>query len=102
MDVAEYPTETVVTAELTGVHKEDLAITFEKGTLTLRGERKASAIPEGSRKLRNERRSGSFSRAITVGDEINPDGIMAELADGILTVTLPRAEKARPREIAIR
>ena len=102
VDVAEYPTETVVVAELPGVDKEEVKLSFEKGTLTISGERKPSAIPGGSKKIRNERYSGSFLRAIAVEEEINPDGITAELTNGILKVTLPKAEKARAREITIR
>jgi HSP20 family protein len=102
LDVAEYPAETVVVAELPGIRKEDVKIGFEKGVLTISGERKANPVPEGSTWHRNEIASGTFSRSIELSHEVNADAIAAEMANGILKIVVPKAEKARAREIAVR
>jgi len=102
MDVAEYPAETVVVAEVPGIKKEEVKISFEKGLLTISGERKPHPAPDGSSWLRNEIRSGSFSRTLEVGHDVKAEGITAELADGVLKVVLPRSEQAKPREIVVR
>jgi HSP20 family protein len=102
VDVAENPAETVVVAELPGVRKEDVKISFEKGVLTLSGERKPAAVPEGSTWHRNEIPSGAFSRSIMVGHEVKADAIVAEMANGVLTIVAPKAEKAKAHEITIR
>jgi HSP20 family protein len=102
VDVAEYPAETVVVAELPGIRKEDVKIGFEKGVLTISGERKAAAVPEGSTWHRNEIASGTFSRAIELSHEVSADAIAAEMTNGILKIVVPKAEKARAREIAVR
>jgi HSP20 family protein len=102
VDIAEYPAETVVVAELPGVRKEDVKISFEKGVLTFSGERKPAAVPEGSTWHRNEIPSGAFSRSVTLGHEVNADAIAAEMANGVLTIVAPKAEKAKAREITVR
>jgi HSP20 family protein len=100
-DVTENPSETVVVAELPGLKKEDVKISFENGLLTISGERKPSAVPEGASRVRSELRYGSFVRSMEIGHEVNADAITAELADGILRVVLPKAEAAKPREITV-
>lgn len=102
VDVAEYQAETVVVAELPGVRKEDVKISFDKGVLTVSGERKGTAVPEGSTWHRNELPSGAFSRSIALGHEVNADAISAEMANGVLTIAVPKVEKAKAREIAVR
>ena len=102
VDVAEHPAETVIVAELPGVRKEDVKISFDKGVLTFSGERKATAVPEGATWHRNEVSSGAFSRSIALGHDVHADGISAGMANGVLTIVVPKAEKAKAREIAIR
>jgi HSP20 family protein len=102
VDLAEYPAETVVIAELPGVRKEDIKIAFEKGLLIISGERKAAAVPEGSTWHRNEIPSGTFSRSIELAHEVNAEAIAAEMENGILKIVVPKAEKAKAREIAVR
>jgi HSP20 family protein len=102
VDVAEYQAETVVVAELPGIRKEDVKISFDRGVLTLSGERKATAVPEGATWHRNEIPAGSFSRSIALGHEVNADAISAEMADGVLKIVVPKAEKSKARAIAVR
>lgn len=102
VDVAEYPAETVIVAELPGVKKEDVKISFEKGLLTISGERKSRTEQEEASQVRSELRHGSFTRSFEIGHEVNADAITAELADGILRVVLPKVEEAKPREISVK
>ena len=102
VEVAEFPAETVIVAELPGVSKEDVKISFEKGLLTISGERKPSAVPEGATLVRSELRHGSFTRSFEFGHEVNADAISAELVDGILRVIVPKSEEARPKQIAVK
>ena len=69
--------------------------------LTLAGERKISEEAEDARYHRREREAGRFSRAVALPGDIDPDNANAKLIDGILTVTIPKAEKARPRQISV-
>lgn len=102
VDVAEYAAETVVTAELPGVNKEEIKIAFDKGVLVISGNRKAAAVPEGSTRHRNEIPSGNFSRSIELAHEVNAEAIAAEMTNGILKIVVPKAERAKPREISVR
>ena len=102
VDVTENAGETVFVAELPGVKKDDVKISFEKGVLTISGERKQSSVPEGSVRVWSELRRGSFSRSFEIGHDVHADAISAELMDGILRVVVPKAEKAKAREIAVR
>lgn len=94
--------ETLLVAELPGVKKEDLKLSVENGVLTLSGTRGEQTAPENSRWLRNELWHGSFSRTVELPHDVNTEKISATLENGLLRVQLPKAEAARPREIAIR
>ena len=90
-----------VRAELPGMKAEDLDIQIVDKTLTISGERKISAEGEKVRYHRREREAGRFSRAIGLPGEINSDRIEAQMRDGFLSVTIPKAEAAKPKQIAI-
>lgn len=102
IDIAEYENQSVVVAEIPGVEKEDVKISVHGGVLTISGERKGSALPEGSNWIRNERNRGNFVRTVELPHETKPDAITAELTNGVLRVVLPKAEEARPREIKVK
>lgn len=102
MNLAEGENESVLSVELPGVNKEDVKISLEGGLLTLTGERKAPGIPEGARWLRSEIVNGKFVRTLELPHPVDPKAVTAELKNGILSVILPKAEEARPREITIR
>jgi HSP20 family protein len=102
VDIAEDESGFVVTAALPGVRKEDLKITVQDSVLTLSGERKAPEAGEKTEWLRRESGYGSFSRTLTLPRETNAQAISAELSDGILRLVIPKAEAARPREIAVK
>lgn len=91
----------ILSAELPGVKSADLDINVTANQLTLTGERKISSEAEDARYHRREREAGRFSRAVALPGEIDPDQVKAKLVDGVLTVTIPKAEKAKPRQISI-
>jgi HSP20 family protein len=91
-----------VRAELPGVKTDELGISVTGDTLTLSGERK---LPEESEKAsyhRREREAGSFSRVISLPSRLDVDKVKALAEDGVLTVVLPKAESAKPRQIAVK
>jgi HSP20 family protein len=102
VDVAEHENEWTVVAELPGVKKEDLKITFENGVLTISGERKPYEIPQDARIWLNEMRVRQFSRSVSLGAEVDAERISAELQNGMLKVVVPKAEYARPRTIEVK
>jgi len=101
IDLVERENESIVVVELPGVTKEDVKISLEEGLLTIKGERKTSGLPDGARWIRSERSSGGFARAIQLPHPVKADSVSAELVNGLLRITLPKAEEARPREIHI-
>jgi len=102
MDMSDHGEELHLVAELPGLKKEDLKLSIHDGLLTLSGERKESDLPENASWLRNELWRGSFSRSIHLPYPVDASRVKAELANGILTVVLPKAAEARPKEIRIR
>jgi len=102
MDVVEGKDDVVVTVELPGVRKEDVKIALEQDLLSISGERKGGAEPKDTQNVISERWSGKFSRSVRLPYEVQGSAVSAELADGLLTVVLPKAESAKPREIAVR
>lgn len=87
-------------AELPGVAKEDLQIKIQGNYLQINGSRKTEA-PEGFKTHRNERSAGTFSRSFTLPYEVDASKVEATLKDGLLTLVLPKAETAKPRQITI-
>lgn len=90
-----------VRAELPGVKGDELDIQVTSNNLTVSGERKIAEEGEGARYHRREREAGSFSRIIGLPGDINPDKVDAKLANGILTVTVAKAEAAKPKQITV-
>lgn len=101
VDVFDRKAEIVVRAELPGAVREDINLTIEKNTLTLKGEiKKDGEVPDESYYLR-ERPYGPFSRTVNLPVEINPENVTASFRDGVLTIVLPKKEEARPKEIKV-
>ena len=102
VNVTEDPDNYYVRAELPGVKTDELDISVTGETLTLSGERK---LPEESEKAsyhRREREAGSFSRVISLPARLDVDKVKALAEDGVLTVVLPKAESAKPRQITVK
>ena len=101
MNVWTHPDGVVVTAELPGVKAEDLDISVLKDTLTLSGSRTADT-PEGEYTYhRRERGYGRFTRSLQLPFQVEPGKVEAALENGLLTITLPRAEADKPKRIKV-
>jgi HSP20 family protein len=91
----------VVTAEIPGMQAENLDIKVEGETLTIKGERRPENVGEGVSYHRKERATGTFQRSLTLPSSVEPDGVKANYEDGVLTITLPMAKSAQPKQIAV-
>ena len=89
-----------VRAELPGISKDDISIKIQGNYLEISGKRTIES-PEGYKAHRNERSATTFSRSFTLPDEVDVEKVDAALKDGILYLTLPKSEAAKPRLIAI-
>jgi HSP20 family protein len=90
-----------ITADLPGFESEDLHVSFEQGSLIVRGERRDS-VQEGYSVHRKERGAVRFARAFTLPTRIDPDKIEASLKNGVLELRLPKAAEERPRTISVK
>lgn len=86
--------------DLPGIDVDSLEVTAENNTLTVQAERRHQA-PDDAKYLVSERPSGAYSRQLVLGEGLSLDDITADYRDGVLTVTIPVAEKAKPRRIEI-
>ena len=101
VDILESKDSYLIRAELPGMKKEDLNLEVKDGTLTLSGERKFEETANGVEYHRVERVAGKFSRSFYLPQTVKHDGIKASYRDGILEVHVPKAEEAKPRQIAV-
>lgn len=102
LNVTEGEHAVYVRAEIPGVKSADLDIAVEGDTLTIKGERLLDGGAEKCSYHRREIERGRFSRALTLPTRINPDGVKATTQDGILLITLPKAEEVKPRRIEVK
>jgi len=87
--------------ELPGMRKEDIDISLHDGTLTISGERKRESKNNGETAQRTERNVGTFRRSIALPTRVDAGKVSATYQDGILKVTLPKAEEAKPKQIQV-
>ena len=87
--------------ELPGLKREDISVQLEEGQLTISGERKVETVSEGTEIHRQERSYGKFARVLTLPTAVADGQVKAAYKDGILTVTLPKAEVAKPKQIDV-
>lgn len=90
-----------ISAELPGVKAKDLDVNVTANQLTLVGMRRISEEAADARYHRREREAGRFSRAVALPGDIDTENVRAKLADGVLTVMVPKSERAKPRQIEI-
>jgi len=102
LDVVERNGDFVVKAELPGVKKEDIDISVENGVLTISAEsRSETEEKEGERVIRQERRYGKYLRSLRLGKAVDEKKVKASYKDGILELTLPKAEEVKPKKISV-
>jgi HSP20 family protein len=102
MNVTEDKDNYYVRAELPGLKADDLDISVTGDTLSISGERKIPAEDEKAQYHRREREAGKFSRIVSLPAQIDTGKVEARCTDGVLTVVLPRAEVAKPKQIAVK
>jgi len=101
LDVCETENEFVVKASLPGVKPDDVQITVHGDTLTIRGEGKSEQERKGEHWHLRERRSGAFQRSVSLTTPVSSDKAQANFEHGVLTLTLPKSEAAKPKQIKI-
>ena len=101
VDIYETPNELVVKADLPDVNEKDIDVRVENNLLTLRGERKFEKSVSEENYLRVERTYGSFSRSFSLPNTVDVEKIGAEYKNGVLTVTLPKREESKPRQVKV-
>jgi HSP20 family protein len=101
VDVSEDASAIRIVAEVPGVSPDDVKISHENNVLTIQGTKQQTAQENTDRVHRYERTYGAFARSFTLPATVDVNGIKANYEHGVLTVTLPKAEKARPRHIQV-
>lgn len=102
VDIAEDEKEYLIKAELPEVKKEDVKVSVQDDVLSIAGERKSEKEEKGKKFHRVERSFGSFYRSFTLPEDADGQKIAAEFKDGVLTVRLPKSEKAKPKSIDVK
>jgi HSP20 family protein len=100
LDLYQNNDNVVAVVELPGMRRKDIEISLHDGTLTISGERR-SETSNGEKTERTERYIGKFRRSITLPVRVDANKVSASYQDGILTVTMPKAEEARPKQIPV-
>ncbi len=102
LDVHESDEAYTVTVEIPGVKKEDLSVEVEDGVLSIRGEKRSEREEKSEKRRYVERSYGSFSRSLSLPRNVSPDKVDARYHDGVLTITLPKAEESKPQPVAVK
>jgi HSP20 family protein len=101
LDIYEEKDNFVVKAELPGMKNEEIVLSLHEGTLTISAERKASSKHEDAEVYRAERFVGRFQRSVALPHSVASDKVKAQYKDGVLTITLPKTEEAKPKQIDV-
>jgi len=102
VDVVENEGNYTLSAELPGVDKKDLKVTVENDTLTIEAEKSSSHESKKDGRCHSERSYGKFSRSFTLNGQVDAEKIDAEYKDGVLTLTLPKREEVKAREVTVK
>jgi HSP20 family protein len=102
LDLYEDKDNLVLRLEVPGMRREEIDISFQDGLLTISGERKAEERPEVLETYRSERFTGRFHRSLELPKPVQSDKAFAVYRDGVLTVTLPKTDEARPKQIEVK
>lgn len=101
MDLYEDKNNLYLEAELPGMKREDIEVSLHEGTLSISGERKGQHNYEDADVCRAERFNGRFQRTLTLPVAVSPDKVKASYKDGVLSITLPKTEEAKPKQINV-
>ena len=101
VDIMETENELLIKADLPDVDMKDIQVEIENGTLSLKGERKFESEEKNQGYHRIERSYGSFARYFSLPDTVDPAGVKADYKNGVLKVTLPKKEIAKPRTVKV-
>jgi len=101
LDLYEDDNEIVVKAEMPGMTKDDIQISFADNVLTIRGEKKKEEEESGKNYYRSERVYGAFVRSLVLPAEVNPDKARAVFKNGVLEIRMPKTESAKKKEIKV-
>jgi len=101
LDVYDDKDNLVVTLEVPGMKKEDIEISLQDGMLTVSGERKDEREQTEGQAFRSERYFGKFQRSLSLPTAVDANKVKASYKDGILTIRLPKAEEAKPKQISV-
>lgn len=101
LDVYDEKDDLVVKVELPGLKKEDIELSLHEGILTISGERKREETKKEGQTFRTERYFGRFQRSLSLPANVDATKVTATYQDGVLTVQLPKAEEAKPKQIAV-
>jgi HSP20 family protein len=102
LDLFEDKDNFVVKAELPGMKREDIEVSLHEGSLSISGERKSEEKHEGADAYRAERFFGRFQRTVALPTAVAGDKVKAAYKDGVLTITLPKTEEAKPKQIEVK
>ena len=101
LDVIENEAGFEITANIPGVNADDIDITFEDKVLTIKAETSSDESDESENFHIRERRSGSFTRSLRLPNTVDVENISADYVNGVLTLSLPKAEAAKPKKISV-
>jgi len=101
VDIIETENALIIKADMPNMNLKDINILLENGTLTLSGERKFENDDKVTGYQRIERSYGAFARSFTLPETVDPEGVRADHADGVLKITLPKKELAKARAIKV-
>ena len=101
LEVHEDKDKFTVRVELAGLKREDIEVSLQDGALIISGERKSEKTEEGVAVHRQERFYGKFQRALMLPEPVSAEKVKADYKEGVLTVTLPKTEEAKPRKIDV-
>jgi HSP20 family protein len=102
VDITESEKNYILRADVPGLDKKDLSVTVENGVLTIKGEKKEERKTEKDRYYHFERSYGKFSRSFALPEEVDSEHIEAKMENGVLELSLPKIENARPKAIEVK
>ena len=102
-DIEEEEDRYIIKADLPGVDKKDIDVKLENGVISIRGEKQIEKeTGKGTKRHRTERFHGTFARSFTLPDAVKDERVEANYKDGVLSLVIPKAEKAKPKSIDIK